>query len=417
MKWLMRVILLIISSWLGLQIFSHGTANISGEHLQNPETTYEAINNDIYLTADARTLLAEKANEVGEFSVSEQLGIQALASNMTSGAPASYLLSFYSSQKRDKEAESIAEIAGHLWPSHTYTHTRLADYWFSQQRMDKLIPEWHILLSRNASLYSTLFPVLVDFLNQSANKNLFKPYIKNPPNWWQSFFNYLSQNAQLELLDEVYQERTKSLTPITAEEKQVYITRLLADKQWQQAYQTWQTGISEKAKNQLTDKNYVYDGGFEGYTINTGFDWQITNSKNIAINKDSTYGIKERQALHIHLKKNEPIDFQNIAQTLLLPSGHYELSMRYRLDSLKTSKGLQWRIHCLDAMNESLVESQSLQGQQSWRDFSVKFDVPNNHCDVQLLRLEASSPYRHEHYFDGDLWFDEIKIQSVAVKD
>ena len=68
-------------------------------------------------------------------------------------------------------------------------------------------------------------------------------------------------------------------------------------------------------------------------------------------------------------------------------------------------------------MNDNLVESQRFQGQQAWHDLSVKFDVPSNRCNVQLLRLEASSPYRHEHYFDGDLWFDEIKLQPVAVKD
>lgn len=417
MKWLICSIVLVLSMGLGQQIYLHGIADINGEQLQDSNTPYESIKNEYYLSAEAKTLLAEKANEAGLFVISEELAIQALTNNITSGAPAAHLLSLYSSQKRDKEAESIAEIAGRLWPSHTYTHTRLADYWFSQQRMDKIIAEWHVLLSRNPNLYNILFPALTELLNQSAYKSLFEPYINNPPKWWQSFFNYLSRNAQLEHLDEVYQARTRSVTPITIEERQAYITKLLTDKRWKQAYQIWQTSIPENTKGQLTDNNYVYDGDFESETINTGFDWQITNTKNIEINKDSTYGIKGNQALHIRLKKNEPINFQNIAQTLLLPSGHYELSMRYRLDSLKTAKGLQWRIHCLDSMNDNLVESQRFQGQQAWHDLSVKFDVPSNRCNVQLLRLEASSPYRHEHYFDGDLWFDEIKLQPVAVKD
>ena len=91
--------------------------------------------------------------------------------------------------------------------------------------------------------------------------------------------------------------------------------------------------------------------------------------------------------------------------------------MRYRLDTLKNPKGLRWRIHCLNPANTLLGESHALRGQKSWDTLNVTFSVPSQDCGAQRLRLEADSAYRHDHTFEGHLWFDDLAIQPITDKE
>jgi hypothetical protein len=412
---LKRSLLICLLPLVGWQVYNHGQGGIIGEQIkQQPESLpYAPVSEPYRLTADTLTSLAEKANEAAKFEESEQLALRALAENLTSSRPASHLLSLYASQKRSQQAGEVADIAGKLWPAHTYTHSRLADYWAHQQRMDKLVPEWNILLTRNPGLRPQLFPVLLEFAKQAEYAPLLKPYIEHPPLWWNSFFDYLCQQAEPELLQQIYQQRLDvKASPPEKTERTAYVNRLLRDKQWQNAYAIWRTGIPSKPQQTATTER-VFDGGFEGETANTGFDWQMDQSREVSITPDRTYGMKGQQALHIHLKRDNPVQFQHLSQRLLLPAGDYQLSMRYRLDSLKNTKGLRWRIRCLDAPDTILAESHLLNGQKPWDTLTVAFTTPPMGCEAQLLRLEADGTYLHDHTFAGNLWFDNVSIQAA----
>ena len=95
---------------------------------ESPEP-YAAVDPSYHLTVKTLTRLAEKANEAGKLDESEQLALQGMARNITSGEPPAHLLQLYASQKRSQQATEAASIAGKLWPAHTYTQARLADYW------------------------------------------------------------------------------------------------------------------------------------------------------------------------------------------------------------------------------------------------------------------------------------------------
>lgn len=416
MVWLKRsvgVTLLLLLAW---QVYLQGQGGMLGEQLKQDKTlAYAPVDPNYAMTAAALTRLAEKANEAGKLDESEQLALRAMARNITSGEPPSHLLQLYASQKRSEAANAVATIAGKLWPSHTYTQVRLSDYWARQQRLDKLIPTWNVLLTRNPSLHPKLFPALQTLSADDANQVLFAPFIADPPLWWQAFFNYIAQNSDSSLLKKLYEQRLKSKTAITKEERNIYVHRLIRDKAWQTAYQVWQTGIPEKWRN---PRPLLFDGGFESNSFNTGFDWQLSQTREVSIKPGVTYGIKGKQAIHIRIKRDNPVHFQHLAQTLLLPHGDYRLMMRYRLDTFKNPKGLRWRLHCLDNANTLLGESHALRGQKSWDTLSVTFSVPDHQdCIAQRLRLEADSPYRHDHTFEGSLWFDDLAIEPITEQD
>ena len=417
MRWLLRLFLWLICLYLGKQIIVYNYARYIEEQLEHNSGITLGRDVTSYLSANAHTKLAEQAYRDGHFTLSEQMALHALSNNISSGAPASYLLGLYSSQQRNEDASIVADIAGQLWPHHTYTRSRLADYWLTQQRIDRLIPEWNILLIRNPSLYKNLFPALSSIIEKKEYQSLFQPYLTKPPIWWNDFFLFICNNATLDLVNKVYQLRLQA-TPqaITEKENLAYTNRLIREKKWQQAYDIWEKNLHVSPNKSQTPSNLLYDGEFETTGFNSGFDWQIENHPVLTINKDRTYGINGRQALSIHLKKLEPINFQHIYHIMILPSGQYHFNMRYRLDNFKTSKGLQWHIRCIDDLQTTLFSSPLLKGQQTWQTFSTTFNVPPTGCPVQLLRLEAASAYRHEQFFDGTIWFDNNKVENTSER-
>ena len=116
------------------------------------------------------------------------------------------------------------------------------------------------------------------------------------------------------------------------------------------------------------------------------------------------------------MRKRQPINFKHVSQRLILEAGSYQLSLRYRTDTLKTTKGLSWRIRCIEGGKEVLGETIPLLGSNPWSNLTVDFTVPEA-CSIQMLRLEATSRFRHDHFFQGSAWFDDFAINKVELKD
>ena len=87
--------------------------------------------------------------------------------------------------------------------------------------------------------------------------------------------------------------------------------------------------------------------------------------------------------------------------------------MRYRLDSFKNEKGLQWRLECVDGHSEVLGESMPLTGTQPWSVLALKFVVPDEGCPVQRLALVSPTERLHDHLYEGTLWFDDVAIRTM----
>lgn len=413
-QWLRRIPVLLLTPIIIWLLVSRGVGSIVSEALTSEDNnsgdhTYQPVNPLFSLTANARTALSEQAAQGQHPAEAKQEALLALGQDPTSGKAAADLLTLFEHEKDLNRANQMADLAGKLWSAHTYTHSRIADYWLRQQRLDKVIPEWNILLIRNPSLQASLFPTLENIIATPDLNKLLAPYISEPPNWWNGFFAYLAKKeGNLDLLRQLYQQRLDSKVALDNQERLNYVNRLLREKLWQEAYFAWLGGLKE---DQLKLSQLVYDGGFEGELSNSGFDWNLQPTKEMKIEPDITDGIQGQQALHISLHNIKPVPFQHVSQRLLLAAGDYQLKMRYRLDNLKNPKGLRWRIHCLDNPNTLLGESTALKGRSPWDTLKLNFTVPATDCQAQLLRLEADSPYIYEQIFDGNLWFDDVSIQ------
>jgi tetratricopeptide (TPR) repeat protein len=357
--------------------------------------------------------LAEQAESAGNLPQAQDYALRALSVDLTNGQASSKLISIFSSQGKQAEAAAWAELSGRLWTAQSYPHIHLAAYWNQQGKPDKMLDEWNILLTRDPGLGAGLFPHMQALAIAPATMDLFDKFASSPASWWPAFFNSLVRDKQTpaNVLAHFHQLRRQARLPLAEADTTAYVNRLIAEKNWAVAHDVWLSGLPAEEKKFNTD--LIYDGGFEGERHNTGFDWSFTSNRQIKIEPDMTFGMEGRRALHLAFNTTQHINFQQLSQQLVLPPENYVLALRFRADNYRTAKGLQWRLYCQED-KQLLAESPPLRESTPWTSLNVAFKVPAENCPVQLLRLEASSPYAHEQVFSGDLWFDAVTIKKTS---
>ncbi len=353
------------------------------------------------------------AKTQGDYEKAEQYALDALSNDPTNGHAMSILIPVYKKLNDDANVDNVITLAPKLWVAHSYVHSTLADYWAEQGDAEKVLYEWDLLITRHRILYKPIFPILLSYAQTDDSRFLLTPYVTKPSIWWKDFFTYMVNNkVSLPVLQYFYQQRMLSDVPLEDFERKAYVRRLQQAKFWKLAYSSWVGGLTSK---QFSYIGTVFDGGFEGSSHDTGYDWSFRRSKQVKIKLANTRGIEGKRALHIVFKSRKSMAFQHVWQRLLLESGQsYQVTMKTRIDGLKNPEGLVWRISCADETTQQLVESPALKGRENWHDIQFAFTVPKQGCSSQILRLEAKSQYPHERFFKGGIWFDNIQITPVS---
>ncbi|OQX08785.1 MAG: hypothetical protein BWK73_24550 [Thiothrix lacustris] len=424
-----RLILLVVIGLLGWQAVTMGVAQMRSErlaaiYLGSSIPWTDAIdsippNASINLTSDAWVSLADQALTQDNLNHAEAYLWRAIQRNISSGGAVARLLNIRNTQGKIQEVDNIAVLSIRLWPVHEDTLLRASAHWLKKGDIAQLLPLLDKLLTQTPAYNAGLFPALHTLAQTEETAPFIKQYAHQAPAWWPAFFNYLTLNeTNLSVVEAYYQARQQATKPLLKSEQMPYINRLLQAQEWQQARKIWLTTLAPT--EQALAHAMLYDGGFEGSVHNEGFAWHFNPTTGVAIDTKLTGGINGKRALHIAFKQQKtPIHFQQVSQRLVLPTGDYSLSLRYRLDGLNTRKGLQWRVRCDAGATDLLGESITLKGSGSWQTLAFEFSVPDTSdtakqgCTAQLLRLEAASQYAHDHLFEGGLWFDDIAIKAV----
>lgn len=425
-----RLIIVIVIGLLGWQAVVMGIAQMQSERLAAIYAGWatpwvDAVDSilpdaKVNLTADGWASLTDQALVRGNQTDAEAYAWRAVNRNISSGRAVARLLNIRDLQHKMEAGDRLAALASRLWPMHSDALLRISAHWIAREDLKQLMPVLNTLMTQTGEFNAQLYPALHQLAQAEDVNATLKQYVAQAPTWWPAFFAYLcAQEKDLSLIRTYYQIRQQADKPLLKSEQIPYVNRLLQAQQWQQARTIWAQTLEPEQQQLATDG--LYDGGFEGEIHNEGFAWYFSPTPLVAIDTGLTGGIDGKRALHIAFKaQKKPINFQQVWQRLVLPSGDYTLKLRYRLDSFNTGKGLQWRIRC-DAGDTTLLgESQPLTGSGNWQALSVNFSVPASDkdtqpggCATQMLRLEAASQYAHERLFEGGLWFDDVEVKAV----
>ena len=241
-------------------------------------------------------------------------------------------------------------------------------------------------------------PALVELLGASA------------PPWRESFLRrLLSTAAAADYFDAVVAPLRNAVHPLTAAERDAWVSRLIREARMAEAYFLWVEGLQDAEKAVSAN---VHDGGFELPPDNGGFGWHWKDVKGAFIGAEFTPGATGDRALSVEFAHRR-VPFNHVWQDLMLPPARYRLSGRARLERLDTNEGLRWEILC--AGKRTLAQTQPFRGDQEWKRFEVDFEVPPDGCPDVRLRLSLNARVPAESWIGGRAWFDDLSVVRVGL--
>jgi len=379
--------------------------DVSKEQLQQSQHRYPENSHILAHLAKSEVL-------DGNNKTAEQHALNSLKKNLTNGMAMALLVEINDHLGQSGKADQAATFTSLLWHTDSFAIARTADHWAKTGQVSKVLSDWNIVLTQHPEAKEKVFPYLVKLAKSDETREMFLPYLKNPPDWWKIFFQYLAeQKHDLNLLSYFYNKRLLSKSPIHPLERKWFLHRLMQAKRWDKAYYTWLSGLTE---SQLAEVRLVFDGGFEKNPVNNNFAWQFKPSKYIQIKRDSLYGMTGNHVLHLSFHSAEPVEFSGVWQQVILSPGEYQLKMRTQT-SLKRSGGLKWVVHCKDNPLQILGETEKIGDHPYWKNISTEFTVPNldTKCSSQIIRLKSVAITGQSTIILGDFWFDDLEITPL----
>jgi len=309
-----------------------------------------------------------------------------------------------------QRADKAAELAAQLMPAETAVHLQAAAHWLARNNIQKAIAHWSIVLAANTRNDKQLFPVFFQLLNSEQGRETLLTLAGSDPRWWPRFFSYVERKEkQIQKIDLLIGISQQSGRELTISERSQYINRLKREKNWGKAYFAWLNALNNEQKKFL---GQLYNGGFEQTFQNTGFSWFSQATESAAVDTLHTYGVNGESALRI-VFRNKPERFSHLHQPLYLSPGEHRLRGRVRKDSIRSTYGVQWQVHCISDKRKQLGESERFLGVDQWKNFSFDFQVPDHGCEAQELRLFSLGKRKDDFRVNGVLWFDDMRIRKM----
>lgn len=92
-------------------------------------------------------------------------------------------------------------------------------------------------------------------------------------------------------------------------------------------------------------------------------------------------------------------------QRLLLPPGRHRVSVGYRLDALRTPRGLRWSVRCEGGAGDAGAGALLRGDSRGWRVQEWTVVVPPTGCASQWLVLDVDGAARLDRRIEGGAWF------------
>ncbi len=398
-------IIVALASLLGWRILVNGLADYYGE-----QRIPEAIASALHWRSDQSAALYWQGLALSERdeTVAAERSLRAAGWENPADARVFLTLGELYVNNNQQAAQKLVEFADVLAPMRSPVLGRSANFWLHQNRLDRVLARWRVLLLTRPAVSSQLYPILLDIAENQQARSFLQPLLDNPPKWWDRFFVYAASKAdRLETVMFLYQRRNRNGQLPAAKEQHVYLNLLKKEERWPDMYLAWLNGLDVRQQQGLGN---LYNGGFELPVSNLGFGWHMPRVRGARIETIETYGTRGGKALHV-VFDGRRVRFRHVFQYLYLEPGMYQFKGRVRSQDLQAERGLRWVIRCQAPRGLSLLtEVRSFIGTNDWQVFSNSFRVPNKNCKAQILRLELEARAALEFIVDGSIWFDDLTI-------
>jgi hypothetical protein len=316
------------------------------------------------------------------------------------------LLARLSEQKGD-QAEAAALMQ---WASRVDQRSIDAQLWLlnqdiKQARVPEALQRMDVLFrGQNALVGEKIVPALAPILTSEAYQASLIALLRTEPAWRSRFLVSLAASAKdLAGLGHLYAALRVADSPPTPVELEVFLTRLVKEERFDEAYLAWTQSLPPE---RLTKLGYLYNARFQYTVANLPFDWELSRVDGALARPEIENG---HRILDVDFFGGR-VTFQHVSHLLSLPSGSYMFSGQERSQNLQNERGLRWRIACVGQNGATLGATELMAGETPWREFGVDFDVPADNCAYQKLVLELPSRTAIETEIVGGVSYANLEI-------
>lgn len=307
------------------------------------------------------------------------------------------------------KARALYGIAVLRAPQDLHARAWVIDTQLREGRYAEAMEQINILLRISPEQGAKLFPILVNLSNAPEFARALAQTLSTKPIWRASLLSVLLAQGGHGPMDQVYGALQHN-GGLSTDEAGQWIERLMQEGLWGEAYSRW---VGELALAPGTPLAPVYNGDFETEPSGSGFDWRISRSAGVAIDRVTATGVTGAYAIQVSFSGRR-VPQINFEQRLLLAPGTYQLHFRARAQSLRSDKGLQWAIAC-EPESAPLGVSAPLQGSFAWKGFDTTFAIPAENCPAQRLWLHNPGAAAAGKEISGDILFDDFTISKRTV--
>jgi hypothetical protein len=330
--------------------------------------------------------------------------------NPTAARPLLVLAAIAEMREDQARTEELVGLAAALRPVDPPLQQDIATYWASQAELDRALEHWTIALEADPATKRQVYPLLRQLLTDPRGREAMQKVAMRPPAWWGDFFTETALRSQdAALLRLLYDMRRRStVVGLTAEEREVYLERMLRDEQFEEAYLAWLNSLDAE---HLQVAGPLHNRSFEASLTGLGFDWHVSANDRVTIDRASPSGGRDR-ALRLNFRFLQGF-FDDLWQPLYLDAGAYQFTGAYRTEGFYSETGLRWQVRCLEPEESLLGESARLFSAEDWDQMTFEFEVPEA-CVYQELRLVSAGERVVDQSTDGTLWLDDLGIRRIA---
>lgn len=349
--------------------------------------------------------LAEQQLAAGHIDAARASARRLLAAEPLEGRAFRILAAAEAQQGHAERALALYTIAARRSPRDMRTRAWLTEHYLVAGDYPAALRQIDVLLRTSPRQGQVVMPLLAQLAANPAFANELARVLARRPSWRPGLLATLQQAKDPRGAEQVLSALRRE-GGLDATEFEEWLAYLIRQGRWGEAYGRWASTLDLQGKS----LPLVYNGDFEQPVSNRGFDWRLTRIPGVSLDfvpDRSARGLTAHAAF-----RGRPVAQVNLEQLLLLGPGRYRFTAKVRAEALRSERGLEWTITCM-GQPEPLATSEPFNGTFNWRSVVMEVNVPVTDCHGQSLRLRNPVPAGSIQQVSGDLWFDDVAVQSL----
>jgi tetratricopeptide (TPR) repeat protein len=246
--------------------------------------------------------------------------------------------------------------------------------------------------------------------------------------------NYLDDDGQGDLADAVWRQLAVGLrsgdrlssAPFAFSTAEPYLDHLIASGKQREAMAVWNDLLNlgvitgprgnnsvNSGRDEASNGDYIFNGGFEQTPLNAGFDWRYSVSPTVFVAFSNAAAHGGLRSARIDFTEDRNEEYEPIYQFVpVKPKQSYLLSAFVRTDGITSETGPCLRVldpscpACLGATTEPTI------GTTAWHQIRVSFTTGPQ---TSLVKISVWRPRSRTFPFEitGTFWLDDVSLTTA----